>query len=172
MDDWKDIPGYEGRYQASRDGRVRSIHARTKPKQLSPYKSKIGYWHVKLIGSDARRRTRSLHRCVLSAFTGVPMNDPRDCNHIDLNKDNNNLKNLEWVTKKKNHRHAQDNGAFDKLKRSRRRLSFAQAEELRKLRGEGWLFRELGEKYGMTPGAARNVVIGNSYRTQLAQEEE
>lgn len=105
---WKDIAGFEGRYQVSSDGFVRSLpeidtagcfrHGRI----LRPKINEKGYFCVVL--SD--RRTHKVHRLVAEAF--VPKQDGKpQVNHKDGEKLNNRFGNLEWATNSENqiHRH-------------------------------------------------------------------
>jgi hypothetical protein len=112
---WKDIPGYEGYYQASNFGNIKSVdriikHTRCKKMHrnetiLKQHRSiRNGYMHVSLcVGNIAK--TKRVHRLILSAFK--PTNNKKmQCNHIDGDKTNNNINNLEWVTQSENMKHA------------------------------------------------------------------
>ena len=93
---WKDIPGYEGEYQVSNLGNVRSI----KVKELKPCKHKTGYYRVELF-KNGKGKTHLVHRLVYSAFTGV-IPDDMVINHKDEDKGNNTLDNLMLCTQKDN----------------------------------------------------------------------
>lgn len=111
---WKDVPGYEGLYQCNALGQVRSLartvldscgRVRTIPnKLLKPFKDHQGYLLVGLCHSG-KVSNISVHRIVASAFIPNPNKLPQ-VNHIDCNKENNNVENLEWVTAKENTYHA------------------------------------------------------------------
>lgn len=98
---WKDISNYEGHYQVSNLGNVRSIK-NNKIILLKPYKNtkRYGYLEVylRLPGS---KKTYKIHRLVAEAFIPNPDNLPQ-INHIDENKENNIVSNLEWCTAKYN----------------------------------------------------------------------
>lgn len=98
MEQWKDIKGYEGLYQISDEGRVKSLYFK-KEKILKPHVTK-GYLTVRLyknkIGKDYY-----IHCLVMDTFNPTDDNN-LERNHIDENKFNNKLNNLEWVAHKEN----------------------------------------------------------------------
>lgn len=113
---WKDIVGYEGYYQVSNRGRVRSLgflinnrggSTRYKPgriRKLSNHSN--GYKFVKLFNAEQCY----IHRLVLSTFRPLDNMDALEVNHKDGDKTNNNLDNLEWVTHRENQQHSYDTG--------------------------------------------------------------
>ena len=96
---WKDIVGYEGKYQISNLGNVRNF----KFKLIKYTVSNYGYIRIGL--RNHGKRMYSIHRLVAIAFIPNPDNKPY-INHIDGNKSNNNVTNLEWVTQSENEKHA------------------------------------------------------------------
>lgn len=99
---WKDIVGYEGLYQVSNMGHVRSLFRYKKV--LKPLKASGGYYQVQL---SNRKIIKSLllHRLVACAFLDNVNNLP--CvNHIDGDKSNNKVTNLEWCTYSDNEKHS------------------------------------------------------------------
>lgn len=100
---FKDVPGYEGRYRISNFGNVQSMNYQNtgKHKLLTPIKHHSGYLCVHLGESKIKR----VHTLVANAF--IPNPDQKPCvNHIDGNKQNNRISNLEWATHKENMEHA------------------------------------------------------------------
>lgn len=98
---WKDIKGFEGRYQVSNMGRVWSLLSN---KELKP-STYQGYKRVNLTISNGKYKTVSVHRLVALAFVDG-YSDGLEVNHIDENPENNIANNLEWVTHAKNVVHA------------------------------------------------------------------
>jgi hypothetical protein len=109
---WKDINGYEGYYQVSSLGNVRSLDRKRrvrngkyvlcKGKKLKNSKG-THYYRVRL-SIEGKSKGFNIHRLVAKAFIHNPHNK-KEVNHIDGNKLNNNLENLEWVTKSENEKH-------------------------------------------------------------------
>ena len=99
---WKDIEGYEGKYQVSNLGNVKSLSylGTGKEKLLKPFKTEDGYLFIGL-NKNNKRKFYKIHRLVAQAFIDNPNNYPI-INHKDENKRNNNMNNLEWCTIKYN----------------------------------------------------------------------
>lgn len=115
---WKDIPNYEGLYQVSNTGKVKSIphYTRngakcsvrlTKGKILAQYKMPNGYMQVQLSKNELREKYY-VHRLVASVFLDNKYN-LSDVNHIDGNKNNNSVDNLEWCSHRGNQIHMYEN---------------------------------------------------------------
>lgn len=98
---WKDVKGYEGLYQISNMGRVWSVR---KQNYLRPYEAN-GYLKVSLIAKNGKLKREYVHRLVALAFIDNPDNLPV-VNHKDGNKNNNDVNNLEWVTRSYNVYHS------------------------------------------------------------------
>lgn len=106
MEQWKDIEGYEGLYQISDKGNVKSTPRQgTSPKSyLSHHTPKDGYPEVYLC-KDGKKKNKSIHRLIAIAF--LPLVEGKNhINHIDGDKTNFSLSNLEWCTHLENMRHA------------------------------------------------------------------
>ena len=91
-----DIKSYEGKYQVSNLGNIRN----SKGKVMKQRKGKDGYMRIDLF-KDGKHKSYLVHRLVLSTFKANPRNCS-DVNHIDENKENNSLNNLEWTSHKDN----------------------------------------------------------------------
>lgn len=96
---WKDIEGYNGKYQVSSCGRIRNIK-----EIMSLTANRGGYLKLKLY-DKGKIKYESVHRLVAKMFIPNPYNLPQ-VNHIDGNKKNNNIDNLEWIDMKGNNIHA------------------------------------------------------------------
>ena len=102
MEKWKDIKGYEGYYQISNLGRVKSLSrdvGSNRCKKETIMKTSIdkdGY-ECMVLSKDGKQKYVRIHRLVAQAFIPNPNNLPQ-VNHKDENKGNNNVENLEWCT--------------------------------------------------------------------------
>lgn len=107
---WKDVPGYEGLYQVSSIGNVRSLNYRGlgKVATLKPAPDKKGYLHVNL-SKDGKNTTCQIHRLVAVAFIPNPDELPV-VNHKDWNVANNQVGNLEWCTARYNSQYRKNTG--------------------------------------------------------------
>jgi len=101
MEIYKDIDGYEGKYQITSWGRVRNVDT---DHFLVPQPTEKGYLRVDLIDRSGKRTHYKIHRLVANAFIKNPDNKPQ-INHKDGNKQNNSITNLEWVTDEENKGH-------------------------------------------------------------------
>lgn len=110
---WKGIRGYEGLYEVSSKGRIRSldriVYQGEKPRHIKGrlikgWNNGSGYFVVSLC-KLGQRKVHYIHRLVADHFLENPHNMP-EVNHIDYDKSNNNLDNLEWVSRLDNIKHS------------------------------------------------------------------
>ena len=98
---WKEIEGYNGRYQISNCGRVWNVVTQ---QMMKPQLKKTGYLQVNLMKPNKKMVSERIHRLVALYFC----NKPEGCNvvnHLDVNKTNNHFSNLEWTTISGNTKH-------------------------------------------------------------------
>lgn len=184
---WKPVKGYEGLYEVSNCGNVRSIDriverakgeriskVRYKGKNLSliPYGKKRNYLAVNLFDNtkrpEKRQKTYYVHRLVAEAFIPNPENK-QDVNHIDGNPHNNSVENLEWNTRKENIAHAFRTG-LTTLYGSNHPLSKLTEEQVKEIRthykkgekGNGYI--AIAKKYGVSPELIRGIVRGEKWK--------
>ena len=110
MEEWRDIKGYEGKYQVSNLGRVKSLPKKGNGKKeviLKPRPDGKGYGMVALY-KHRKVNHFKIHRIVAEAFIPNPNNYPQ-VNHKDENKTNNRVENLEWCSNEYNHNYGTRN---------------------------------------------------------------
>lgn len=129
-EEWRDVLGYEGIYQVSCIGRVRMIEVKY-PKLTD----RNGYRSVSLKG-----KTFSVHRLVAEAFIHKD-NDNLVVNHKDLNRANNCVENLEWITQGENVRHARRLGAYTSKMRNRSKRFVCKTDN------KTWLIQREAERH-------------------------
>lgn len=103
----REVTGYEGLYSVDIFGTVRNLLS---GKIIEHYVNEYGYHNVYLY-KDGEKKGKRVNRLVAMAFIPNPLGKPQ-VNHIDGNKDNNNVWNLEWVTNKENSVHAGKTGLY------------------------------------------------------------
>ena len=189
---WKDIEGYEGIYQVSNLGRVRSLDrlvpavcALSKGNQVVNYlrKGKIlaDYWAgpkgseykcVMLSKHDKPKNSR-VHRLVACAFVQNPNNLP-EVNHIDEDKSNNRADNLEWVTRIQNEHHGTK---IERAARTRDRKAVEALDEHGNMVGTYDCIADAAKALGISISTIwqvcnkiRNCKTAGGYRWRYAEE--
>lgn len=114
---FKDIKGFEGLYQVSNTGRVKSLYF-GKERILKYGKNSCGYLFVVLC-KDGKMKTYKVHRLVAKAFIPNPLNLPF-INHKDENKENNRSENLEYCDRKYNNSYGTRNERISKKQLNRK----------------------------------------------------
>lgn len=165
MEEWRDIPGYVGLYQASSEGRIRSLvrvldrctaeGVRREKKVLSPGGDHNGRLHVAL-SSKGTVRHFQVHRLVLEAFVG-PCPPGMECLHGDGDHANCALENLRWGTRVQNRddqrRHGRAFGAPKKLTK----------EEAAAIRADPDTQRKIADKYGVSQVTVHMIKTGRTW---------
>jgi len=177
MEEWKDINGYNGRYQISTMGRVKSTEririsgANDSCKMLIPemvLKEKInhGYSHVNLY-DNGKCITHKVHRLVALAFIPNPDDKP-EVNHKDGDKSNNNDWNLEWSTSLENKFHAKSTGLLLPMSGEKHYLSKLTEVQVREIRDKyatkNYSILQLAKEYNMSHQPIHNIIKRVSWK--------
>ena len=141
-------------YEVSPEGIVRN---RTTGTNIKWQDNGCGYKMIKLYNEHTPKgRMCLIHRVVLSTY--LPNDSNLDVNHIDGNKANNWLHNLEWVTKSENTKHAHKTGLFTN------KLTIEQVQEIKKLlKTQDYSYSELGRKFGVRHSTIWKIANGTMY---------
>ena len=110
---WKPVEGFEGLYEVSSLGRIRSLSRYVKAKDgrkprlyegrmLKPFSNKKGYLYIILCDNNGNHKRDAIHRLVAKAFIPNDVKERYDIDHKDSNRANNSVENLRWVTRKEN----------------------------------------------------------------------
>jgi hypothetical protein len=118
---WKDIPGYEGIYQVSNIGNVKNLEyyitesngkiRKRRARNLSKKLPRGAFYYQIILFNKKKAKLWRVHRLVALAFIPNPNNKP-EVNHINGNKSDNRVENLEWCTRKENAEHAVKKGLY------------------------------------------------------------
>lgn len=123
METYKDIAGYKGLYQVSNRGNVKSLIKRYKGSDILKVGIDRGGYCIVTLCKEKKHITKTVHRLAALAFYG---HSEKQVNHLDGNKQNNNIENLKFVTAKENIRHAFANGLLipntDKIAKDKRKV--------------------------------------------------
>jgi hypothetical protein len=158
---WKPVVGFEGLYEVSNLGNVRSLDSiRNRGGTKCKYKGKVLKQHIKNIGyksltisANGIYKKPLVHRLVAEAFIPNHENKPH-VNHIDGDKTNNSVENLEWCSQLENNEHALKNG----LKRVPLRIH---KKQMIKDYIEGMSIKEISMKYRCCKNALSKMLLSN-----------
>lgn len=158
-EEWKDIANYDGKYQISNFGRVKSF-CRDTCKILKPLLNPFGYLTASLCG-----KRKFIHRLVVQAFIPNPHEKPQ-VNHRDGHKLNNHVDNLEWATAAENSQHAKMAGLRNPPQgadSSSAKLSAVQVSYIRD-NPDGLNMCELARMFFVNYATISLIQLGKTYR--------
>lgn len=156
---WKTIPDLP-RYEISNKGGLRNANT---GKHLKTRVTKFGYEAV-TISYNKVQYVRSVHRLVAQAFIPNPQNKP-EVNHIDENKLNNDITNLEWVTRKENLNHGTRNERAGKAISKSNSIAIIATNLKTSESTEFYGSRECARQLGLNHGNITLVLKGNRRQT-------
>lgn len=164
---WLPVKGYEGIYEISDTGKLRSLVTRKGhcPRIIKGDRPK-GYVRYRL-HKDGNSKRIQAHQLVMLAFVG-PVPNRCEINHKNGIHDDNRLQNLEYVTRSENQSHKFHVLGYKRppLTKTRfKRLSKAEVSQIRQQRNSGSLLRELAERFGVSVGAISLAVRNRTWRS-------
>lgn len=157
---WKDIQGYEGFYQVSNLGRIKSFVGYNghiyvdRVMMLNPYKQKAGKNYLRSVVKLKKLgvpKEYKVHQLVAKAFIPNPQNY-KVINHLDGNPLNNIVDNLEWCTQKHNIQHSIDEG------RTIRTINTIDRDTMVALLNNGYTYDEISEMLGIAKATVFNYI--------------
>lgn len=171
---WKPVKGYEGIYEISNLGKVKSLSRIkkcgwkdskpqiTKEKILKQHIDNLGYERVKLLDGS-----KTVHKLLAETFLPNPDNY-NEINHKDGDKLNNSLDNLQWCTRSENIKHAFEIGLKTPKKgeeNNKSKLKENDVREIRKLFSTGnYSKSELGRMFGVTASAVYYIIKNKTWK--------
>jgi hypothetical protein len=171
METWKPVLGYEGLYEVSSIGRVRSLDHEVRNRystrirkgrirKLTP--DRAGYMMVSLSRENSVR-TGKVHRLVAEAFIGPAPTKDANVNHKDFAKDHNSVENLEWCTGDENLRHAVLAGRFDGAVRPKRgkKLNVQKVREIKAANAAGEAPKSIATRFAVAHQTVTRIINGN-----------
>jgi len=175
-EEWRDVPNFEG-YQVNSIGKVRSVdrfcgdrRGVIHGKLLKPFINRRGYLEVNLY-KNSKSTTKIIHRLVAKAFIPNDFNKPQ-VNHIDGNKLNNKVSNLEWMSNSENQLHAYSLG----LQPSRAgennvkaKITDKSVTELKVLYNSGKTIVDISNIMNINVSIIRNIIYGRTWKTNTIE---
>lgn len=172
IEEWRAIPGYEGVYEASTLGRIRSLdryidvaaargHTRAYRQRrygcvLAPCKSSTGHLLVKVGPTASEQKKRYVHTLVLETFRGIRPTPLHQARHLNGCETDNRLTNLEWATKKRNHQDVKHHKGQANYK-----LRPAQIRLIREGLAQGIQGKLLAKQFGVSQPTISAIKHGN-----------
>ena len=156
--------------QNYKSGRVRKFNER----ELTPYEDSRGYFEVHLGGRGGK--TYLLHRIVASVWSPINNEELYTVDHIDGDKSNNSLENLQWVSLQDNIKKAHSDGTYEKnilhssyikWKRGFKSTTPTEKHQIIEDKKSGMSYGQLSEKYGLTTKQINSIIYSGSENEEL-----
>lgn len=167
---WRDVIGYEGFYQVSNYGRIKSFKGKTE--RLLTVDTKNHAYAKVLLSKNGCGKTLLVHRIVAKTFIPNPENKP-EVNHKNGNKYDNRVENLEWMTCSENTKHAFDTGLAKVLRGTNNgnsKLTSEQITEIRTtyIRGDkNFGIRSLAKKFNVSEHTISRIVHLETFKDSM-----
>lgn len=165
---WKPVAGFDGRYEVSNFGRVKSVAGtfwgRTYREKILKPGIVRGYPQVVLCNGKPPTIQKKVHQLVLEAFVG-PCPEGMECRHLNGDRGNPSLDNLMWGTKKENGEDRVRHGTTLTGERHHKaKVTREQVEEMRRLRAGGMMLKDLVAKFGIGFSQVSFICRGHNWK--------
>lgn len=164
---WLAVPGWEGFYEVSDAGEVRSLrdnHGTGRLRTVRPNPVATRYLRVTL-SRPGRKQNVRLHKLVLLAFRGPPPTPAHEGAHANGDAHDCRLENLRWATRTENEYDKKAHGrALYGERHHQAKLTIEAVRELRQLRAAGWSALALGRRFGISNVAANNAATRRTWK--------
>ncbi len=162
MTEWREIPGLDGRYEASADGRIRSTKS---GRILKSHIGRAGYPVVGIYFSHAgRSKHRFVHRLVCVAWHGVPPNNRMEVAHLDGSRTNASASNLRWATAEENWADRKRHGRTSPPRGEQQgaaKLTTAQVIQIRNIYNSGQMKQiDIARMFGVRDSTISRIITG------------
>lgn len=170
-ENWLPVVGYEGLYEVSDLGRVRTLHGKHQGRIMTPTITARGYLRVGIRKNRVRQHF-AVHRIVLAAFVG-PRPEKNECDHLNNVKTDNRLCNLEYVTSSENKLRAYKTGARMPAVGSKHGMSKLTEDDVLRIKdllskiesGELMLSRrEISTRFNVSDGCIKDIQAGRLWQ--------
>ncbi len=163
---WRDVAGYEGFYQVSNRGQVRSLDRISCGKRLRGRMMELepgdGYLRAKFRAGNGQRKY-SVHILVALAFIG-PKPVGHQVAHKDGNRANNHVENLRWATPKENHADRLEHGTAPRGEQcGMSKLTECDVHQIRRLLSEGLARKTVATRFGVSQSAISKIKHGHTW---------
>jgi hypothetical protein len=176
VEEWRDIEGYEGIYQVSNLGRVKSLDRAVqhrngkvlmkKGKQLKVVYAGNKYGRI-ILNKNGKKSAKLIHRLVALTFI-INETNLKEVNHKDLDKTNNSVENLEWVSPKQNTQHAFNNRYIKRYLGEDNHRAVVTEEVVLKIRElhatKKYRYKDIGEMFGIHHSVVGYIVRRQTWR--------
>jgi hypothetical protein len=160
IENWQPIPQFETKYEVSDLGRIRNINTGLIKKLVVI----AGYYYIGLSYKDRKSKSFRVHRLVAKAFIPNPLNLSQ-VNHIDCDKFNNNVSNLEWCTHEQNTIHRDLHNLSPKGEKTPfSKLTESDVIEMRRLRASGMKYDDIAVKFPVNKSVVCAICLRKSWK--------
>lgn len=167
MESWKEVPGFEGRYEVSSIGRIRSLprvlnNGRGCPGGVLRATQRGGRYFYVMLGKDGTRHYFAVHHLVLMAFVGPRSEGMEGC-HFNGDSGDNSIENLRWDTSKGNHKDRIRHGRTGTVWGERHHATKLTDDSVRRIRAlvsNGAIQRRVAEQFGVHPATICEIMKG------------